>query len=62
MHARVLVGADGRVQQVRVVRGLPAGLNEEAIRAAAQMRFKPAVKNGQPVPFWVVLQIEFNLR
>ncbi|HEX5736126.1 MAG TPA: energy transducer TonB [Blastocatellia bacterium] len=62
VHARVLVGTDGRVQEVRIVRGLPAGLNEEAIRAAVQMRFKPAIKNGQPVAYWVTLQIEFNLR
>lgn len=59
---KVLVGTDGSVKQVRVSRGLPDGLNEEAIRAAYQLRFRPATKNGQPVAYWVNVQIEFNLR
>jgi protein TonB len=60
--ARVLVGADGTVKDVRIMRGLPDGLDEEAIRAAYQMRFRPAMKGGQPVASWYVVQMEFNLR
>jgi len=59
---RVLVGADGDVKQVRVVRGLPDGLTEQAIEAARQAKFKPAVKDGKPIPYWVLIQMEFNLR
>ena len=59
---RVLVGADGDVKQVKVVRGLPDGLTEQAIEAARQVKFKPAMKDGKPVPYWVVLQMEFNIR
>jgi periplasmic protein TonB len=62
VRTRILVGGDGTVKQVRIISPLPDGLNEEAIRAAYQMRFKPAMKNGQPVSFWVLLDIEFNLR
>ncbi|HXG67891.1 MAG TPA: energy transducer TonB, partial [Blastocatellia bacterium] len=51
VRARVLVGADGRVQNVTILRGLPDGLNEEAVRAAMQMRFTPATKNGRAVPY-----------
>jgi protein TonB len=60
--ARVLVGADGAVKQVRITRGLPDGLDEQAIQAAHQLRFRPAMKGGQPVAFWQSVQIEFNLR
>ncbi|HKQ09206.1 MAG TPA: TonB family protein [Blastocatellia bacterium] len=60
--ARVLVGADGAVKQARIVRGLPDGLDEQAIQAAYQLRFRPAMKSGQPIAFWVPVQIEFNLR
>jgi len=60
--ARILIGADGSVKQVRVTRGLPDGLNEEAIRAAYQLRFKPATKGGRPVPIWKSLSVDFNLR
>jgi TonB family protein len=59
---RVLVGEDGNVKSVRVVRGLPDGLTEEAITAARQTKFKPAMKDGKPVPFWVGLEINFNIR
>lgn len=59
---RVLIGADGLVKQVRIVRGLPDGLNERAIAAAYQATFKPAMKDGQPVSYWMTLQMEFNLK
>ena len=59
---RVLVGADGDVKQVRVVSGLPYGLNEKAIEVARQTKFKPAMKDGKPVPHWVALQMSFNIR
>ena len=59
---RVLVGADGSVQQVVIVRALPDGLTEEAIVAVHQMRFRAATRNGQSVASWVALEVEFNLR
>jgi periplasmic protein TonB len=59
---RVLIGSDGQVKRVTVTRGLPDGLDEQAIQAAYQLRFKPAMKSGQPVSFWKPVQIEFNLR
>jgi TonB family protein len=62
VRARVLVGSDGIVKQLTIVRGLPDGLNEEAIRAAFQMRFRPAIKSGRAVAFWTTLEVDFNLR
>jgi TonB family protein len=63
VRARVLVGADGFVKQVKISgAGLPDGLNEQAIEAAKQMRFQPATKNGQAVAYWVTVDIEFNIR
>jgi TonB family protein len=62
VRARVLVGSDGLIKQVTIVRGLPGGLNEEAIRAAFQMRFRPATKGGRAVAFWTTLEVDFNLR
>ena len=60
--ARALVGADGSVRQVVIRRGLPGGLDGEAILAVSQMRFRPAMRNGQPVATWITLEVEFNLR
>ena len=62
IRASVLVNSDGTVKLVRLQNGLPAGLDEEAIRAAYEMRFRPAVSNGRPIETWVILEIEFNLR
>jgi TonB family protein len=59
---RVLVGEDGNVNAIRVVRGLPDGVTEQAIAAARLSKFKPAMKDGKPVPYWVVLEINFNIR
>jgi protein TonB len=60
--ARVLIGADGSVKQVKILRGLPDGLNEQAIQAAYQMRFRAAMKTGQPVAYWQSVEIAFSLR
>jgi TonB family protein len=53
--------ADGRIENIRVVRGLPDGLTEKAIEAAKKIRFQPAVKNGQPVSVRGTLEFSFNL-
>ena len=53
--------ASGKVQVVRVVRGLGHGLDEEAVRRAEQIHFKPALRDGQPADSTVVLHIIFQL-
>jgi TonB family protein len=60
--ARILVDANGQVKQVIIIKGLPDGLNEQAERAAYQLRFRPATKSGEPVAFWQLINIEFALR
>jgi protein TonB len=63
VRVRLLVGADGRVKEVVVKSGLPHGLTEQAILAAHQMRFTPAIKGGVPVSYWLGnVVIEFNIR
>ena len=47
----VMFGANGQLHVNRVVRGLGHGLDEAAIAAANKMRFKPALRNGQPDGF-----------
>ncbi len=57
----VVFTADGRVANARVVRGLPDGLNDEAIKAAQKIKFRPAMKNGQPVSVRMAIEFTFNL-
>jgi TonB family protein len=53
--------ANGSVQVNRVIGGLGHGLDEAAMRAAQQIRFKPAKRDGQPVDFPARVRIEFRL-
>jgi TonB family protein len=53
--------ADGTVQVNRVISGLGHGLDEAAVRAAKQIKFKPAKRDGQPVDFAARVRIEFRL-
>ncbi len=57
----VVFSAAGSVKVVKVVRGLGHGLDESAIRAAEQIRFKPATRAGVPVDFPTKLHIVFQL-
>jgi TonB family protein len=58
---RLLLSGRAKVGRIRVVKGLPAGLTENAIRAACRMEFKPAMKGGRPVAQWVVAEYVFRL-
>jgi TonB family protein len=53
--------ASGSLRVVRVVRGLGHGLDDNAIRAAEKIHFRPALKNGEPADSTVVLHIIFQL-
>jgi len=58
---KVLLLGEGKLDRVRVVRRLPFGLTENAIRAACEIKFKPAMKAGQPVAQWLTLEYGFRL-
>jgi TonB family protein len=58
---RVVFSASGRLQVLGVARGLGHGLDEAAIRAAQQIEFKPARRNGQAVDTTATLHILFEL-
>lgn len=57
----VRFSADGQVHVLRVVRGLGHGLDQQAIRAAEQTRFKPATRDGKPVDTTTLFHVDFQL-
>lgn len=60
---RFIVDANGMPHNARVVRPLGMGLDEEALKAVRQYRFRPAMKDGvQPVPVMITVEINFQLR
>ena len=58
---KVLLAANGEINRLRVVRRLPYGLTESAISAACEIKFKPAIKGGQPVAQWHNVEYVFRL-
>jgi periplasmic protein TonB len=54
----LIVDAKGNPQNVHVLRGVGMGLDEKAVEAVRQYRFKPAMAEGKPVP--VELNVEVN--
>jgi TonB family protein len=58
---QVRFGVDGKVEVLRVVSGLGHGLDQEAALVAERIRFKPAVKDGQPTDHITYIHILFQL-
>jgi TonB family protein len=57
-----IIDALGNVNEVKVLKGLPMGLTEQAIQTAAEWKFEPATRDGRPVPVFFNLTIRFSLQ
>ena len=59
-----IVMPDGSVGEVKVTRSLDPifGLDQEAIKAAKQWRFRPGMRQGAPVPVIITIELTFTLR
>lgn len=58
---QVLFAADGQAHVLGVVQGLGHGLDQAAVNAASQIRFKPAQQSGRPVDSTAVVHVVFQL-
>jgi protein TonB len=57
-----IIGKNGQVTDVKVLRGLPLGLTESATDAVKKWRFKPSTLNEKPVEVLYILTVRFNLQ
>ncbi|UWZ86300.1 energy transducer TonB [Occallatibacter riparius] len=57
----LIVDAHGNPRNVRVVHPLGMGLDERALQAVQLYRFKPAMKDGHPVPVAITVAVNFHL-
>ena len=55
------IDTDGKPSHVRVVRGVGMGLDEKAVEAVRQYRFRPAMKDGKPVQVDLYVHVDFTI-
>lgn len=55
-----LIDEKGNVTDVKVLQGLPMGLEEASVKAVKSWKFKPATLHGQPVPVYYILTVNFT--
>jgi periplasmic protein TonB len=58
---QTVIHKDGSVEVVRVVGSPGYGLDQEAIKAVRQWRFKPGTRNGQPTDFSLSIEVSFRI-
>lgn len=58
---QLIVDAQGNPQNVHVTKHLGMGLDEKAVEAVRQYKFKPAMYQGHPVPVQIVVEVDFHL-
>lgn len=57
-----IITAEGRAIEIRVAQGLGMGLDESAMKAVANWKFKPAIgPNGKPAAVRMVIEVAFRL-
>jgi TonB family protein len=57
----LIIEPDGKPSDIRIVQGLGLGLDEQAIAAVMQWRFKPGTRNGKPVRVATQIVVSFRL-
>jgi hypothetical protein len=57
---QVHVGADGTTKTVELLEGVHPVLNAMAMRATAQMEWRPAYLHGEPIPSWARFRLSFK--
>lgn len=60
VRLRVVLSADGTVKNIFPMKPIKHGLTEAAMDAAAQLKFEPAIRNGQPVSQFATIAYEFK--
>jgi protein TonB len=56
-----IVDAQGNVTDVQILKPVGLGLDEKAVEAVRQWKFKPALRNGTPVKVRVNIEVTFRL-
>jgi TonB family protein len=61
VQLRLEITADGFAQNIHVTKSLDPGLDANAMTAVSQWRFKPGMKDGEPVAVYAAIEVTFHL-
>jgi TonB family protein len=57
---RVVLKSSGEIGDIKVIRDAPDGLTEECIRVAREIKFVPAIKDGNRVSQYIKVEYSFD--
>lgn len=57
-----VIDESGRVVEARVLKGLPMGLDQEALAAVGEWTFQPATLGGRPVKVFYTVTVHFQIQ
>jgi TonB family protein len=60
IRLRLVLANDGTVKNVFPIKSLGHGLTESAMKAARQIKFEPAIRNGEPASEFMTFVYEFE--
>lgn len=58
---QAVIGRDGRVDQIEVLKPLGLGLSESAVETVRRWRYEPATRDGRPIPVYLRISVEFQV-
>jgi TonB family protein len=61
VRLQVEITPDGFAHDIRVIQSLGSGLDQKAMEAVEQWRFKPGMKDGEPVSVYATIEVNFHL-
>ena len=61
VEVHLIIDENGNPTHVQVAKSAGMGLDEEAVKAVSQYRFKPATKDGKPVKVEVYIDVSFQM-
>jgi TonB family protein len=59
---QAIVDADGKISNIKIIKGLPLGLDLSAIETVKEWLYEPATREGLPVAVYMNLMINFSLQ
>jgi TonB family protein len=62
VRLRALVDQTGRVFHIEIVEPLGLGLDERAVQAVRRWKFDPGTRDGEPVPVFVDVYVNFSFK